>query len=859
MKKSFALLILCLLYVSSSFGQNTKRGDKAFTNGEYYKAVEEYTLLQDKITDPATKSLVLFRVAESYRQMNRPEKAEKAYSDALRAGYMSAEVYFGYGEVLMKQGKYDEAQKAFESFKRASPGDKLSEAKIASCIYAKTNQFENPRFTLQPVETINTRGSEYGIAYFNDALIYASTGNPIDESTDKNSSGKISLRTGLGYSKVYMSVPGMDGKYGKGEEAIGLNKNEKINEGTFAYDPVNRLGYYTRCDSRDNQCYIYFAEFTGNAWKEKNKLLIENRQATIGHPFVMPEGNRIYFTSRMEGGYGNADLWYTDKLPDGSWSKPINLGREVNTAGNEVFPFVSNGYLFFSSDGQPEGYGGLDIYASKLEGNVHGTAFNIGKPFNTSSDDFNLIERSDMSEGMLVSSRRGERSNDDVFRFDGFPSSLKISGCIFDSANNTRMPGVDIEVLKDGKIVDKLKSDKDGCYMLFVAPDSSYQFNATVLGYNPVSRTYKSPAERFGSADKWDLPMLSSEAYISGVITSFEKNRDGSIRDLGPLAGANVVLFANGKQVKVIRSEVNGEYRFGDIKENTQYVVRAVLKGYFSEIKTINVGKITRSTDFCKAMGFDMDIPLERIQDVIQLNNILYDFNKYILKPESLVELDKLVTLLQKNPNLKIEIRSHTDAVGSNATNDKLSQNRAKSVVDYLISRGIAPMRLTAKGYGKRELLIKKAKTDAEHAQNRRTEFKVIGETGEALYDTGMTVSQSLQAGGGYPISNIPVVGAEQPPTISTGYVPSTPSYGSGANMQNMPFRVQVTALRTLDLNKPDFRRIMQYFNLQIYAEQGPDGIYRYFAGGYNTMDEARAMANRMNAAFGTNYFPKAK
>ena len=266
-----------------------------------------------------------------------------------------------------------------------------------------------------------------------------------------------------------------------------------------------------------------------------------------------------------------------------------------------------------------------------------------------------------------------------------------------------------------------------------------------------------------------------------------------------------------------------------------------------------------------------MNIPLERIQDVIQLNNILYDFNKFTLKPESMVELDKLVTLLQKNPNLKIEIRSHTDAVGSNATNDKLSQNRAKSVVDYLISRGIAPARLTAKGYGKRELLIKKAKTDAEHAQNRRTEFKVIGETGEALYDTGMTVSQSLtggggggggvpQGGGGYPVSNIPVVGVEQPMT-STGYAPA-PSYGGGGgggNHQNMPFRVQVSALRTLDLNKPEFRKITQQFNLQVYAEQSADGLYRYFAGGYNTLDEAKTMANRLNAAFGTNYFAKPK
>ncbi len=164
---------------------------------------------------------------------------------------------------------------------------------------------------------------------------------------------------------MYMSVP-MNGLYSRGEEVVGLNKMSQLNEGTFSYDARSKLGYYTRCDAGD-QCYVYYAEFKGNKWVEKGRLPIDGRKQPVGHPCFTPDGNRLYFVSKMEGGYGESDIWYIDKLPDGKWSKPINVGREVNSVGNEFFPFIMDGYLFFASDGHP-GYGGLDIFASKIEG-----------------------------------------------------------------------------------------------------------------------------------------------------------------------------------------------------------------------------------------------------------------------------------------------------------------------------------------------------------------------------------------------------------------------------------------------------------------------------------------------------------
>jgi outer membrane protein OmpA-like peptidoglycan-associated protein/tetratricopeptide (TPR) repeat protein len=852
MKKSYVLLVVFILFASVSFGQNTKKADKAFTEGRYYEAIQEYSLLENKVSDPQILSHITFSIAESYRRMNQPEKAEPYYVKAIKGGYMLPDVYFGYGEVLLNLAKYEDARKQFEIFKRSNPENRLVDVKIASCEFAKAHRMENPKFKLQPMETLNTRGSEYGIAYFNDNLIYASTGNPAE------SGGKqvdISPRTGLPYSKFYMSIA-FNSMYNKGELVVGLNKgNSKRNEGTFAYDPVNNLGYYTRCtgSNKTEQCYIFFAEFKNNQWKEIDNLKIENRKEPIGHPFVMPDGRRIYFVSVMEGGYGKSDIWYTDKYAEGTWSKPINLGREVNTSGSEMFPFVAGEYLFFASDGHP-GYGGMDIFASKIDGNVHGPAINLGIPFNSPQDDVNLIEKFNFSEGMLVSSRRSA-NNDDIFRFEGYPSSLTAEGRIYDSITNQPMKGIAVEVKKDGKIVEKLTSDDSGKYVFYVDPDSSaYDLSASVLRYNPVARTYRSIGERFAALTGWDLPMNSSDAYISGIVTGIEVSRDKSKKTpLGPLVGAKIEVFENGKAILLLETDGKGQYRFGDVKENTRYRVKATVGGgaeYFADDKTLDVGEITQSIEFCRetSPNYDMDIELEKIPATIHLRNILYAYNKWDLLPESYVELNTLVTLMQKNPTLIIEIRSHTDSRGSVKTNQTLSEKRAQSVVDYLVNTGGIPRsRLRAKGYGKSQLLVKPEKSEADYQQNRRTEFTVVGTTGEPLYDTRLTVSPSLDGGisGVRPVQDYP---AQQYPAQQT--LPQQPA-GAGANVRNMPYTIQVAGTtKPASMSSSDFIRIKQLFNLDVY--EAYDGrTYRYFAGGFNTVEEARSMCDRINSALG--------
>ena len=268
-------------------------------------------------------------------------------------------------------------------------------------------------------------------------------------------------------------------------------------------------------------------------------------------------------------------------------------------------------------------------------------------------------------------------------------------------------------------------------------------------------------------------------------------------------------------------------------------------KEYYAAQADLAPQQILRSTEFSKANGFDMDLIIEKVilNKQITIDNILYDYGKATLRPESLVELDKLINaVLIKSPQLKLQISSHTDSRGSHKVNDRLSEQRAKSVVDYLISRGIDPNRLTWKGYGKRDLLVKNARTEEQHQQNRRTTFMVTGLMDMPLFDTSIgsaTVSVPTAGQGS--------VSATRPSTPTTS-TPSTPASGLYSN-PNGQFRIQISGGSSLNLNTPEFARLSTQLNLQVFYEYDSGRRwYRYFVGGYSTRDEANAMLTKFKA-----------
>jgi outer membrane protein OmpA-like peptidoglycan-associated protein/tetratricopeptide (TPR) repeat protein len=634
------IFVLLLIPVMSIEAQSLKTADTYYSGRAYYSAANIYRQvinLKSKNKDVREKKgEILFRIGECYRKMNKTSDALKWYEQAKEAGYNQAELYYGYGCARLMYGQYTEAYKLFSFAKEKNAEIKLLDTKIASCNIAEHYGKVNNLYEIIPVENLNTRGSEYGISFYKENLIYASTGRVTQIK-------KISERTGLPYSELYIASPDSRSLYGAVKKLEAMSE-EQVNDGTFCYDAKAKQLYCTRCESENQNCFILKINVKDNAYKVSGKLKLGNVTYGVGHPYITDDGNRIYFSSIIDGGYGGVDLWYVDKDKKGDYGDPVNMGPNVNTTGDDVFPSFIDGVLYFASDGHP-GLGGLDIFASNMqEDGTFGKAHNLRAPFNTSWDDFNLIHQTYNNTGLFISNRNNAASSDDIYMFNDFPPKIiTLDGLVYDNETKEQLKEYTVAIMDgDDKFFEINVTDGNN-YFVYIMPDKNYQIKAIASGYDESTET---------------------------------------------LTTVNVPNF----------SDLNSKI----------YLNKTVI----AEEPTIEIAEVTES-DSVKMM-------------YIEMKDIFYEYNKSRLTEKSKIELDKYIQYFDEYPEMTVEIGSHTDSRGSDTYNMKLSEQRAKSVVDYLISKGIDANRLVWKGYGEKQLLVPDAKTEAEHQANRRTVFKVL-------------------------------------------------------------------------------------------------------------------------------------
>lgn len=633
-------VLLLLLIVVPVFGQSLKTADTYYSGGAYYSASNMYKdLLGGKHKgDKDVKTRrgeIMFRIAECYRRMNKIDESQKWYLQAEGAGYTEWNLYYGYGCTQLLQGNYAGARESFQKVRDINPSEKRVESKLSSCdsyeLYGKSNN----QYEIKAVDNLNTRGSEYGLAFFGEKLIFASTGVP-------NSQRAISERTGLPYSDLFMASPDSRSLYGK-VERLDAFKEDKGNEGTFCYDAQTNQLYCTRCEANNRNCYISKVEIKNGKYKEVGKLKLGNQTYGVGHPYITDDGKRIYFTSVMNGGYGGSDLWYVDRDISGNYGAPVNLGPNINTAGEEVFPSFIDGVLYFSSDGHP-GLGGLDIFASYLENDGNfSKPFNMRAPFNSSWDDFNLVHRPNSHIGLFVSNRNNSSSSDDIYMFDNFPPKLIIfSGQVYDDATKAVITDYTVLITDENnkKVFEQHVTGPQG-YFAYMGPNQKYNLKVTSTKYLTKTETISTEGRNNFSDFDWKT-YLGKDMIVDNIV------------DYGLTPSDSAALLS------------------------------------------------------------------------IELKDIFYDFDKFLLRESSKQELDKYIVYFYQYPKMVVEISSHTDSRGTDEYNQKLSDWRAKAVVDYFISRGVGVNRLKWKGYGETRMMIPNARNEREHQANRRTEFKVL-------------------------------------------------------------------------------------------------------------------------------------
>ncbi len=570
-----------------------------------------------------------------------------------------------YAYALKRTEDYDKAIKIFEQLGRETGEIFKYDQEVAICKKAD-------KWLAFPEET----GYELKKMDFNSPNSdYAPTfykDNQLIITSDRSSiDGKEEYKwTGKDFSDLFVV------KKEGGVEAF-AELNSEYNEGTISFNRTYTTAYFTRCgsDKKDgtDYCKIVFSKKNrdGN-WTEPRICSFVKGNYNFAHPYLADDDKTLYFSSDIGNGFGGADIYKVVRTDDG-WSKPNNLGGGVNTPKDEKFPFRYKDKLYFASNGHP-GMGGLDIFeATKIKGTWRDVR-NLRAPVNSGGDDFAYIVRegeNDTWEGYLSSTRKDGQGKDDIYYF---------SKIIIEIAP---LPPVD-----------------------------------TIISPPPVD-TLPEPQE------------VVYQYILEGKVLAkqYENSEDPNSNVIGnaPLPGAKVSVSFNGGPVGL---ETDGNGRFTmKLTEEMNYFFLASKDGYFNNSAQLSTkGKKDENKLIQK---FTVEIILDPIfkNKEIVLDNIYYDYDKWDIRPDAEPSLNLLVKILNENPSIRIQLSSHTDCRGDDDYNKDLSQKRAQSAVDYLISRGIEPGRMLAQGYGEDTPAVGcscRQCTEEEHQANRRTTFKVI-------------------------------------------------------------------------------------------------------------------------------------
>lgn len=660
------------------------------------------------------------RLAQAYHRMDQPAKAEAAYTRLMATGAQSPEDILVYADLLRANGKYPEAMEWYGNYAALKPDDAIAQGYVKNPSIFQRLMRDSASASIRTLP-INSPEADLGMSVLGELLLFSSA----------RGEGVGGTRRYAWDDQPFLNLYSALLKGETVEEPMVMRKdvNSRYHDGTVSYDSLAQRMYFTRnnihygvlnkADNGDLNLGIYFSdvvlgEFGQQEWGVLIPFDHNDPNANYGHPHVSYDGRRMYFVSDREGGEGGTDIWYCDNLGN-QWGSPQNMGPAVNTKGDEMFPYLRrDSTLFFASTGHP-GLGGLDIFSTRLSAAGPGKVFNLGYPMNTRFHDHSLVLIND-STGFFASDRTGGQGSDDIYGCTIRPPSMYLAGIVIDKDTRQPIDGATI-VLKDAAGVpvkrQTLEQEPGGKFRIEADYMDKYVLVTNKNGYYqnelPIN-TSTDPLENLV------VEMVKYDYAAEGVIYHGETNE--------PLAGTTVTLVdAQDNVLNTVTTDASGKYAF-PLKPESDYRIKVDKEGFFKQSARISTkGKTSAiiKTDF-KLFPLVVD-------QVVRLDNIYYDLAKWAIRPDAALELDKLVLTLQDNPTVKIELSSHTDCRGKDGYNMTLSEKRAKSAVDYLISKGIAKDRVTSKGYGESkpsENCGCEKCTDEQHQRNRRTEFKVL-------------------------------------------------------------------------------------------------------------------------------------
>jgi outer membrane protein OmpA-like peptidoglycan-associated protein/tetratricopeptide (TPR) repeat protein len=663
----------------------------------------------------------MHRLAFAYKRMGRMDLAESTYKTITSTGTPNTQDMWDYAEILRANGKYNDALNWYERYAQQNPEDPRAKAYIDHPDMFSRLMRDSLRSKVRTLG-INSAEADLGPAIMDDLLLFSSA----------RGEGVGGIRSYAWDDQPYLNLYSALLKGQDATEPLVMRKdvNSRYHDGTATYDSLAHRLYFTRnnylngklqkSDKGELNLGIYHSDIVPGEFSQKEwgaLVAFEHNDPGFnnGHPCVSIDGRRLFFASDRPGGVGGTDIWYCENLGNG-WGVPTNMGPKVNTLGDELFPFLSrDSVLYFSSNGH-SGLGGHDNFMCRLTPTGPGNVFNLGYPLNTRFNDHNMVLLSDDSTGFFASDRPGGKGSDDIYGATVRPPLIRIAGTVVDKLTRLPIPMATVLVKDDrGQRMDlpTMETDTEGKFAFDADHRTSYTISASKNGYMQREMVVSTEVDPLESV----LVELDKVDYgAEGVVY-----HGGTMQ---PLAGSKVLLCdASDNVLQEVVVGADGRYAFS-LQPATDHRVRVEKEGFFKQS-----ARITTKGKTSALIKTDFNLfPLE-VDQVVRLDNIYYDLAKWNIRPDAAVELDKLVQTLIDNPSVKIELSSHTDCRGKDAYNASLSEKRAKSAVDHLISKGIAKDRVKSKGYGETKPVDAcecTMCTDEQHQRNRRTEFKVL-------------------------------------------------------------------------------------------------------------------------------------
>lgn len=715
MKKA-ALTLLMLLFQQVGQAQLiTSIANYRFRTLDYSNAIPLLEYLHKK---DSNRMDVVQKLAISHRLLNNTQAATYYYGRLSQID-TSTEVSYRYASLLLASQQYDSLQ----NFLKSPPifGNKdsrLETLRQQTQVVPKLLLAENPYVSIDRL-TFNDTASAFGPMLWGENLVFAAS-QPKD--------GWIKRRhswTDRAYVNTFISE--------RDRQFRDYKRFNKLPRHRYNVGPLSvayagdSSAYYTinnrRKEKRSgySQLQISSAKWSANKqkWIKSEAFVFNLPGYSTAHPNISPDGQLLWFSSNRPGGFGGMDVYFCERKEDGKWSIPENAGPSVNSSADELFPFLAhNQKLYFSSNAWGS-FGGLDVFELELN-DTAALPYNLGAPINSAFDDFSLVVQPGKQQGYFSSNRENAGMDDDIYAFVGFkPRRLPVQLYVIDSMSRDTIPQVVFWAHPDSAGT-KLANGRS---QLLLLPDQDYQFRTQAPNYKPAHKAFT-----LGKKDS--VVIIEMVEQIRGCI--LQGNITNKITG-APIDSAFLVItrFNSSDTLFQIFTSSDGFYRYISLPANQTFLISVIRNGYFAQ----NIQLKTGTCKATKAVVYDYlrDFALEPIiiGKAFKIDNIYFDLNKWNIRKDAAKELDKIVKILVDNPEIIIELSSHTDARGNDASNALLSDRRAKSSVAYIISKGISPDRISAKGYGESRLVNRCGNnvkcSEKEHQENRRTEFQVVG------------------------------------------------------------------------------------------------------------------------------------